>query len=133
MQRRLHLDGFGGGVWGEGRPGRLPPTLAEGERGGLGVKAPARRKPRPLALSICIYVRHHGHLRRYWADHGCTGNRNWGFCYQILYPEMDNTIGSRIPLAKNTFGLNTFGWNTKGCYTLQSLALELASLLMVSR
>jgi hypothetical protein len=41
-----------GGCGGEGRPGRLPTTLAEGERGGLGVKAPARRKPRPLAPSI---------------------------------------------------------------------------------
>ena len=47
---------------GEGRPGRLPPTLAEGERGGLGVKAPARRKSRPLAPSICIYMRHHVRL-----------------------------------------------------------------------
>ena len=37
---------------------------------------------------------------------------------------MDNTIGSRTPLAKNTFGLNTFGWNTKGCYTLGVLGLD---------
>ena len=113
-----------GGSGGEGRPGRLPPTLAEGERGGLGGNAPARRKPRPLALSICIYMRHHAPLRRYWADHGCTGNRNWGFCYQILYPEMDNTFVSRIPLAKNTFGSNTFGSNTFGWYTALTLSTQ---------
>ena len=33
------------------------PALAEGERGGLGGNAPARRKPRPLAASICVYTR----------------------------------------------------------------------------
>ena len=106
-------------VWDLGGRGGLAasPPRSPKARGVRSPKARARRKPRPLALSICIYVRHHGHLRRYWADHGCTGNRNWGFCYQILYPEMDNTFGSRIHLAKNTFGLNTFGWNTKGCYT----------------
>ena len=58
-------------------------------------------------------MRHHAPLRRYWAGHGCPGNRNWGVCYQIVYPEIDNTlaIGSKMPLAKFTSGLNTFGWD----------------------
>mgnify|MGYP006974837794 CR=1 FL=1 len=62
MQRRLHPMALEGGSGGEGQPGRLPPEFAGGERGGLGGNAPARRKPRPLALSICIYMRHHVRL-----------------------------------------------------------------------